>query len=93
VSYSIGVANPVAVSIDTFGTGQLSDEQLLELVKQHFNFTPSNIRKELEFDKVRFQELATYGHMGREDLSVRWEHVEGKATELKEAYEKAKSTT
>ena len=92
VSYSIGVANPVAVSIDTFGTGRISDEQLLELVKQHFNFTPANIRMELEFDKVKFQELAAYGHMGREDLPVRWEHVEAKAAELREAYEKAKSS-
>ena len=92
VSYSIGVANPVAVSIDTFNTGKLSDEDLLELVKQYFNFTPANIRKELEFDKVKFQKLAAYGHMGREDLPVRWEHVEAKATELKEAYEKAKGS-
>ena len=93
VSYSIGVANPVAVSIDTFGTGRISDEQLLELVKQHFNFTPANIRMELEFDKVKFQELATYGHMGREDLPVRWEHVEAKAAELREAYEKTKGSS
>jgi S-adenosylmethionine synthetase len=92
VSYSIGEANPVAVSIDTFGTGKLTDEDLLELVKHHFNFTPANIRKELEFDKVKFQELAAYGHMGREDLSVRWEHVEAKAAELREAYEKAKGS-
>jgi S-adenosylmethionine synthetase len=93
VSYSIGVANPVAISIDTFGTGKLSDEDLLELVKQYFNFTPGNIRKELEFEKVKFQELAVYGHMGREDLPVRWEHVEAKVTELKQAYEKAKGST
>ncbi|MFH1694129.1 MAG: methionine adenosyltransferase [Bacillota bacterium] len=92
VSYSIGVANPVAVSIDTFGTGKLSDEDLLELVKQHFNFTPANIRKELELDKVKFQKLAAYGHIGREDLPVRWEHVEAKAAELKQAYEKAKGS-
>ena len=92
VSYSIGVADPVAVSIDTFGTGILADEDLLELVKQYFNFTPANIRKELEFEKVKFQKLATYGHMGREDLPVRWEHVEAKAAELKEAYEKAKGS-
>ena len=92
VSYSIGVANPVAVSIDTFGTGKISDEDLLELVRRNFNFTPSNIRKELEFDKVKFHKLATYGHMGREDLSVRWEHVEAKVAELKEAYEKAKGS-
>jgi len=93
VSYSIGVANPIAVSIDTFGTGKLSDEDLLELVKQYFNFTPENIRKELEFETVKFQKLAAYGHMGREDLPVRWEHVEAKAAELKEAYEKAKGST
>ncbi|MBU1093574.1 MAG: methionine adenosyltransferase [Firmicutes bacterium] len=92
VSYSIGVANPVAVSIDTFGTGKSTDEDLLELVKQHFNFTPANIRKELEFEKVKFQKLAAYGHMGREDLPVRWEHVEAKAAEIKEAYEKAKGS-
>jgi S-adenosylmethionine synthetase len=92
VSYSIGVANPVAVSIDTFGTGKLLDDQLLELVNQHFDFTPANIRKELEFENVKFQELAKYGHMGREDLPVRWEHVEAKATELKGAYEKAKGS-
>jgi len=93
VSYSIGVANPVAVSIETFGSGKLSDEELLELVRKHFDFTPANIRKELEFEKVKFQELATYGHMGREDLPVRWEHVEAKAAELKGAYEKAKGST
>jgi len=89
VSYSIGVANPVAVSIDTFGTGKMSDGDLLNLIKQHFDFTPSNIRKELAFDKVKFQDLATYGHMGRQDLSVRWEHVEDKAVALRTEYEKA----
>lgn len=93
VSYSIGVASPVAVSIDTFGTGRLSDERLLELIKQYFDFTPASIRKELEFDKVKFQKLAAYGHMGREDLPVRWEHVEAKASELKGAYEKTKGST
>lgn len=92
VSYSIGVANPVAVSIDTFGTGKISDEELLELVKQQFNFSPANIKKELEFEKVKFQDLAVYGHIGREDLPVRWEHVEAKATELRIAYEKAKGS-
>lgn len=92
VSYSIGIAKPVAVSIDTFGTGKMTDEALQELILQHFDFTPSNIRKELEFDKVKFQDLAKYGHMGREDLPVRWEHVEDKAVELRTAYEKAKGT-
>ena len=91
VSYSIGVANPVAVSIDTFGTGKLSDEDLLELVKKHFDFTPANIRTELEFEKVKFQKLAAYGHIGREDLPVRWEHVDAKVAELRVSYEKPKA--
>jgi S-adenosylmethionine synthetase len=93
VSYSIGVANPVAVSVDTFGTGKLSDEELLLLIKEHFDFTPSNIRKELGFEHVKFKDLATYGHMGREDLNVQWERVDSKAKELKVAYEKTKGTT
>jgi S-adenosylmethionine synthetase len=82
----------VSLSIDTFETGNLSDAELLEVVKKHFDFTPSNIRKELEFEKVKFQRLATYGHMGREDLPVRWEHVEEKAQELRVEYEKTKGT-
>lgn len=92
VSYSIGIAKPVAVSIDTFGTGKMTNEALQELILQHFDFTPSSIREELEFEKVKFQDLAKYGHMGREDLPVRWEHVEEKADELRVAYEKAKGT-
>jgi S-adenosylmethionine synthetase len=90
VSYSIGVADPVALSIETFGTGKLADDELLAITKKHFDFTPANIRKELEFEKVKFQALATYGHIGREDLPVRWEHVEDKAKELQNENEKAK---
>ena len=92
VSYSIGVSNPIAVSIDTFGTGKISDEELLDIVRHHFYFSPANIKKELEFEKVKFQDLAVYGHIGREDLPVRWEHVEAKATEFRIAYEKAKGS-
>lgn len=92
VSYSIGIAKPVAILVDTFGTGKMSDDELQKLILQHFDFTPSNIRRELEFDKVKFQELAKYGHIGREDLPVRWEHVEDKAEVLRTAYEKAKGS-
>ena len=92
VAYSIGVADPVSLSINTFETGKLSDVELLEVVKKLFDFTPSNIRKELEFEKVKFKSLAAYGHIGREDLPVRWENVEDKAQELRVEYEKAKGT-
>ena len=92
VSYSIGVASPVSVSADTFGTGELNDEDLLLLINKVFDFTPANIRKELELHKVKFKSLATYGHVGREDLLVKWEQVEDKAYELKSLYEKTKDT-
>lgn len=90
VSYSIGVANPVSVSVDTFGTGVTSDEVLLKLIKENFNFTPSSIIKELNLDKVKFKPLASYGHIGRVDLDVAWEQVDTKAKQLSESYEQTK---
>ncbi|MFA5474441.1 MAG: methionine adenosyltransferase [Acholeplasmataceae bacterium] len=92
VAYSIGVAEPVSLYIDTFGTGKLSDDDLLYLLKVYFDFTPSNIRKELELDKVKFASLSAFGHVGRDDLNVKWEDTKSKATELREAYGKAKRT-
>jgi S-adenosylmethionine synthetase len=93
VSYSIGVANPVSVSVDTFGTGVTSDEVLLKLIKENFNFTPSSIIKELNLDKVKFKPLASYGHIGRVDLDVAWEQVDSKAKQLSESYEQTKRAT
>ncbi len=89
LSYAIGIAKPVSVYVDTFGTGVVSDEQIQNLITQVFNFRPQSIRKELNLDNVKFQELAKYGHFGREDLDVRWEHVDEKITELRKLYEKA----
>jgi S-adenosylmethionine synthetase len=93
VSYSIGVSNPISVSVETFGTGVTSDEQLLELIKQYFDFTPASIIKELGLKDIKYKLLASYGHMGREDLEVSWENVKAKSKVLSESYEKAKSTT
>jgi S-adenosylmethionine synthetase len=90
VSYSIGVANPVSVSVDTFGTGVASDEILLKLIKENFNFTPSSIIKELNLKNVKFKPLAAYGHIGRVDLDVAWEQVDAKAKQLSESYEQTK---
>jgi len=58
------------------------------LVNYIFNFKPENIRKELELDKVKFKDLAAYGHFGREELPVRWEHVDDKINQLRELYAK-----
>lgn len=89
IAYSIGVAEPVSVYVNTFNTGLMNDNALLKLIKEKFDFTPANIKKELELDNVKFRDLACYGHMGREDLNVRWEHVEEKAEKLRRAYEEA----
>jgi len=89
LSYAIGVAKPVSVLVDTFNTGVTSDEDIQVLVNYVFDFKPESIRKELNLDNVKFQELAKYGHFGREDLDVRWEHVDNKITELRNLYEKA----
>ena len=89
LSYAIGIAKPISILLNTFNTGITSDDKIQELINQIFNFKPDNIRKELNLDNVKFQELARYGHFGREDLEVRWEHVDDKITELRRLYEKA----
>jgi len=89
LSYAIGVAKPVSVLVNTFDTGVTSDEEIQALVNYVFDFKPESIRKELNLDNVKFQELAKYGHFGREDLDVRWEHVDDKIIELRNLYEKA----
>ena len=77
--------------MDTFNTGVISNDELLKLIKNHFNFTPSNIRKELDLGNIKFRELSKFGHVGRSDLKVKWEHPGDKVEELIEAYEKTKS--
>jgi len=88
LSYAIGVAKPVSVLVNTFDTGVTSDEEIQALVNYMFDFKPESIRKELDLDTVKFQELAKYGHFGREDLNVRWEHVDDKIKQLRELYGK-----
>ncbi len=92
VAYAIGVSEPVSLYINTFGTGKLSDEDLLYLLKLYFDFSPSNIRKELKLDNVNFRELSRFGHVGRTNLDVVWEKSNEKADVLRSAYEKTKRT-
>ncbi|MBQ3876011.1 MAG: methionine adenosyltransferase [Oscillospiraceae bacterium] len=84
VSYAIGVAKPVSIMIDTFGTGKLADEQISELAANVFDFRPDMIIKELDLKKPIYRRLAAYGHMGREDLNVSWEKLD-KVEKIKEA--------
>lgn len=75
VAYAIGVAEPVSLTVDTFGTSIVSEEALLDLIKKVFNFTPRSIRNELKLGEVKYYELAKYGHVGRDDLSLPWEKL------------------
>ena len=76
LAYAIGVARPVSVSIDTFGTGTVEDDRLEEAVEKVFDLRPTAIIRDLDLRKPIYKKLAAYGHMGREDLKVRWEDTD-----------------
>ena len=91
LSYAIGVARPVSIMIETFGTGKVDDDQLLELVKQHFELRPAGIIQAFNLRGLPgerggrfYQDLAAYGHFGRTDLELPWEQTD-KVVVLKEA--------
>ena len=86
LAYAIGVAKPVSVMVDTFGTGVYSDEKLSDAVKKVFDPRPQSIIKELDLKNTTYLPLAAYGHMGREDLGVKWE-ITDKIDELKAVLE------
>ncbi len=87
LSYAIGVAEPTSILINTFDTGVTDDSEIQSLVEHVFNFKPGSMKKELDLSNVKFKELAKYGHFGRVDLPVKWEHVKDKAEQLKRLYE------
>ena len=76
LAYAIGVARPVSVFVDTFGTGRIPDDKISEIICKVFDFTPDGIIKMLDLRKPIYAQLAAYGHMGREDLGVRWEDTD-----------------
>ena len=76
LAYAIGLADPVSVMVDTFGTGKVSDERLEKAVRKVFDLRPSAIIRDLDLRKPIYRQLAAYGHMGREDLGVTWEKTD-----------------
>ena len=82
LSYAIGVAQPTSVMVDTFGTGKLSDEKLVEIIRENFDLRPAGIIKMLDLRRPIYKQTAAYGHFGRNDLNVPWEALD-KADELK----------
>ena len=84
VAYAIGVAKPVSIMVDTFGTGTVADEKIEQAVEKVFDLTPAAIIRDLDLRKPIYRQLAAYGHMGREDLGVKWESTD-RADALKAA--------
>lgn len=84
LAYAIGVAEPVSVMVDTFGTGKLSDDKLALIVRENFDLTPAGIINGLELRRPLYRKVAAYGHFGRTDVDVPWEKTD-KADQLKKA--------
>ncbi len=82
LSYAIGVAQPTSVMVDTFGTGKLSDEKLVEIIRENFDLRPAGIIKMLDLRRPIYKQTAAYGHFGRTDVELPWEAVD-KAEDLK----------
>ncbi len=83
LAYAIGVANPVSISVDTYGTGKVSEEKLVELVRGNFDLRPAGIIRMLDLRRPIYKQTAAYGHFGRTDLDLPWERVD-KVEALKE---------
>ena len=73
LAYAIGVAQPTSVMVDTFGTGKLSDEKLVEMIRENFDLRPAGIIKMLDLRRPIYKQTAAYGHFGRDDLNLPWE--------------------
>lgn len=82
VAYAIGVAKPVSILVETFGTGKLADEKIAEIVSKVFDLRPAAIIRDLDLRRPIYKQVAAYGHMGRTDIDVPWERLD-KAEEIK----------
>jgi S-adenosylmethionine synthetase len=83
LAYAIGVAQPVSVLVETFGTGKIAEEKIAELVSKNFSLSPSGIIRELDLLRPLYKKTAAYGHFGRTDVDLPWEHTD-KAAALRE---------
>jgi len=85
VSYAIGVARPTSLAVETFGTGVISDDRIVELINAHFDMRPAAIIRDLDLRRPIYRPVAAYGHFGRDDLDVPWERTDRAATLRREA--------
>jgi S-adenosylmethionine synthetase len=84
VAYAIGVAHPLSVNVETFGTGRIPDEKISKLILENFDLRPGAIIRDLDLRRPIYRQVAAYGHFGRDDLDLTWERT-NKAGQLREA--------
>jgi S-adenosylmethionine synthetase len=85
LSYAIGVARPTSMAVETFGTGRIDDQMILDLIQKHFDLRPAAIIRDLDLRRPIYRATAAYGHFGREDIDAPWERTDKAATLRKEA--------
>ena len=76
LSYAIGVAQPTSIMVDTFGTGKVEDDKLVEIIRENFDLRPAGIIKMLDLRRPIYKQTAAYGHFGRNDLDLPWERLD-----------------
>ncbi len=76
LAYAIGVAKPVSIHVDTFGTGKISDDRIVELIEKHFDLRPAAIIRDLDLRRPIYRQVAAYGHFGRTDIDLPWEKLD-----------------
>lgn len=86
LAYAIGVAKPVSIHVDTFGTGKISDDKIVELVEQNFDLRPAAIIRDLSLRRPIYKQVAAYGHFGRDDLDLPWERLDKVETIKSQAF-------
>ena len=84
VAYAIGVAHPLSINVETFGTGKIADEKIASLIAENFDLRPGAIIRDLDLRRPIYRQTAAYGHFGRDDLDLTWERTD-KAAELRAA--------
>jgi S-adenosylmethionine synthetase len=87
IAYAIGVARPVSIYVDTFGTGKISEDRLIELIKRNFDLRPAAMIRDLDLRKPIYKKTAAYGHFGRADIDLPWERTDKAETLKREAEE------
>jgi S-adenosylmethionine synthetase len=76
VAYAIGMARPMSVNVETFGTGKISDEKIAALIDEHFDLRPGAIIRDLDLRRPIYRDTASYGHFGRDDVAFPWENTD-----------------